>query len=54
MTDLVLQLPPQRAATHEQLRTEAARAMGIQPSSVGHITITRRSIDARQDRKSVV
>ena len=50
MTDLVLQLPPQRAATLEQLRAEAARALGLQPSSIGHITITRRSIDARHGR----
>lgn len=47
MTDITLQLPPHRAASLEQLRREAARAIGTDANQIGHIIITRRSIDAR-------
>ena len=35
--------------TEEQLRAEAARKLGVQPSAVGTVRVVRRSIDARQD-----
>lgn len=50
MTDLTLQLAPHRAASLEQLRHEAARALGVSTDAIGHIIITRRSIDARHGR----
>ena len=33
----------------EQLRSEAARKLGVQPAGVGTVRVVRRSIDARQD-----
>lgn len=42
-----LSLPP--GADAAQLRKAAARALGLPPSSVAHLTVLRRSIDARKD-----
>ncbi|MBP5483658.1 MAG: NAD(P)/FAD-dependent oxidoreductase [Bacteroidales bacterium] len=33
----------------EQLKEAAAKALGVRPEKVGHVEVTRRSIDARQD-----
>ena len=35
--------------TDAQLREAAAKALGVKPEKVGHVEVTRRSIDARQD-----
>ena len=35
--------------TADELREAAARALGVKPDLVGHVEVTRRSIDARQD-----
>lgn len=35
--------------TDVQLREAAAKALGVKPEKVGHVEVTRRSIDARQD-----
>ena len=35
--------------TEEMLREAAAKALGVKPDKVGHVEVTRRSIDARQD-----
>lgn len=35
--------------TDAQLREAAAKALGVKPVKVGHVEVTRRSIDARQD-----
>ena len=35
--------------TQDQLREAAAKALGVKPEKVGHVEVTRRSIDARQD-----
>lgn len=35
--------------TDAQLREVAAKALGVKPEKVGHVEVTRRSIDARQD-----
>ena len=38
----------------EELRRQAARARGVRPGALGELEIVRQSIDAREDRKSVV
>ena len=35
--------------TDAELREAAAKALGVKPEKVGHVEVTRRSIDARQD-----
>ncbi len=35
--------------TDAQFREAAAKALGVKPEKVGHVEVTRRSIDARQD-----
>ena len=35
--------------TDAELRDAAAKALGVKPEKVGHVEVTRRSIDARQD-----
>ena len=35
--------------TDAQLREAAGKALGVKPEKVGHVEVTRRSIDARQD-----
>lgn len=46
--ELLIQLPPQAAADHEQIRQHVARLLRMSPPDIGYIAILKRSIDARQ------
>ena len=49
MKEFEIALKIGKELTEEQLRAEAARKLGVQPSAVGTVRVVRRSIDARQD-----
>lgn len=47
MKEFEISLPIQDPITEEIGRLHAAKALGVVPSKVGHVTLLRRSIDAR-------
>ncbi|HRN99621.1 MAG TPA: FAD-binding protein, partial [Flavobacterium sp.] len=48
MQELLIQLSPEAAANLIEVRAAAARLLQMSPGDIGHIAVTKRSIDARQ------
>ena len=48
MQELLIQLSPEAAANLIEVRAAAARLLKMSPGDIGHIAVTKRSIDARQ------
>ncbi len=46
-TDVLLALPPEVAATNEQILLAVARELRLAPDSIGHVRVLKKSLDAR-------
>src|SRR5690606_5235102 len=48
MHELLIQVSPQAATNETEIRQVAAKLLGMPVADIGHVTILKRSIDARQ------